>query len=67
MVTPLLIVRMRRLGMKMPYRTARAAHRTGLNLPLACSILMEETGGGTNEFGRCRPPARRESGGSPPL
>ncbi len=51
MTTPLLIIRMRRLGMKMPYRTARAANRTGLNLALACSLLMEETGGGRNEWG----------------
>jgi hypothetical protein len=50
-VNLLLIWRMRRIGMKMPYRTARAAHRTGLNLALACSLLMEESGGGTNEFG----------------
>lgn len=46
-----LIYRMRRLGMRMPVRTLQAARATGLSIPLACSVLMQETGGGINEFG----------------
>jgi hypothetical protein len=42
---------MRRIGMKMPVRTLQAARKTGLSLPLACSVLAQETGGGINEFG----------------
>lgn len=42
---------MRRLGMKMPIRTLIAARSCSLSVPLACSILMQETGGGVNEFG----------------
>jgi hypothetical protein len=46
-----LIVRMRKLGMQMPVRTLRAARYAGLSLPVACSILTQETGGGRNEWG----------------
>lgn len=49
--SPLLLARMRTLGMRMPLRTYLAAHGCGLSLPLACAILMQETGGGINEFG----------------
>lgn len=37
--------------MRIPVRTLLAARAAGLNLALACSILMQETGGGLNEFG----------------
>ena len=46
-----LIVRMRRIGMRIPVRTLIAARSTGLNLALGCSVLMQESGGGLNEFG----------------
>ena len=49
--SPLLILRMRGLGMRMPVRTYLAARATGLSLPLGCAVLMQETGGGINEFG----------------
>lgn len=35
----------------MPVRTLKAARKTGLSLPVACSVLMQESGGGRNEFG----------------
>lgn len=47
----LLVARMRRVGMRMPVRTLMAARASGLPVALACSILMQETGGGRNEFG----------------
>ena len=37
--------------MRIPVRTLKAARRAKLSLPLACSILMQESGGGLNEFG----------------
>lgn len=42
---------MRGLGMKMPVRTLMAARSCGLNVALACSVVMQETGGGVNEYG----------------
>lgn len=50
-VDPLLTARLRKLGMVHPLWTASEAHSAGLNLPLACSILTQESGGGRNEFG----------------
>src|SRR5947207_1777441 len=47
----LLLRRMRGLGMRMPVRQLQAARATGLNVPLSCAVLMQETGGGINEFG----------------
>lgn len=37
--------------MRMPLRTVLAARGSGLNLALACSVLMQESGGGENVFG----------------
>ena len=37
--------------MRMPVRQLMAARKTGLNLALSSAILMQETGGGINEFG----------------
>lgn len=37
--------------MRMPVRTLAAAREAGLPVPLACAVLMQETGGGINEFG----------------
>ncbi len=47
----LLVARMRRIGMKMPVRSLQAARGAKLPVPLACSILTQETGGGVNEYG----------------
>lgn len=49
--SPLLLARMKAIGMRMPVRTYMAARETGLSLPLACSVLMQESGGGLNVFG----------------
>lgn len=35
----------------MPVRTLAAARKAKLSVPLACAVLMQETGGGINEFG----------------
>lgn len=51
---PLLIpqvVRMRRHGIVYPIYTHNAAKRQGLDLALACAIVMRETSGGKNVFG----------------
>lgn len=48
---PLLVARLRGLGMRHPIYTYQAAHHAGLNLALACSILMQESGGGLNVYG----------------
>jgi hypothetical protein len=49
--SPLLLARLKRNGIVYPYWTAVQARRQKLGLPLACAILMVETGGGHNEFG----------------
>jgi hypothetical protein len=49
--SPLLVLRMRGLGMRIPVRTYMAARHTGLSLALGCAVLMQESGGGINEFG----------------
>ncbi len=54
MLTPAdlaLVRRMRAIGMLMPVRTLLACRATGLPLPLGCSILTQESGGGRNEWG----------------
>jgi hypothetical protein len=45
------LVRAKRAGIVYPFTTYREARRAGLDYALACSLLIEETGGGTNEFG----------------
>jgi hypothetical protein len=50
-VYPLLIRRLHRNGIVYPLATVRAARAAKVGLPLACAILMQETGGGHNEFG----------------
>lgn len=50
-ITPATALRLRRAGIKIPYRAATAAKRAGVPLWLACSVLVQETGGGTNEWG----------------
>lgn len=49
--SPILLDRLRRHGIVYPYATIRAARTARLGLPLACAILIQETGGGRNEFG----------------
>jgi len=48
---PALILRLRRQGMVEPFWTWRQARIARLGLPLACAMLMQETGGGRNVFG----------------
>jgi hypothetical protein len=43
--------RMRRCGIRNVYWTFHQAHVARLGLPLACAMLMQESGGGRNEFG----------------
>jgi hypothetical protein len=43
--------RLRTNGIVHPYWTYREAHAQRLGLPVGCAMLMEETGGGTMEFG----------------
>lgn len=49
--TAVVLVRMRRAGIVYPLVTWQAARGARLGLPLACALLMQETGGGRNEFG----------------
>lgn len=49
--SPLLILRLRRLGIIVPIRMVTAARQCGLPLALAASILIQESGGGHNEWG----------------
>lgn len=51
MVHPLLLLRLRRHGIVYPLQTLRARTTAKLGLPLACAMLVMETGGGHNEFG----------------
>lgn len=46
-----LVPKLKKIGMVYPVRTIMAARACGLSLPLGCSILMQETGGGVNEWG----------------
>lgn len=46
-----LVQRMRANGILMPVRTLIAARKAKLPLPLACALLMQESGGGRNVFG----------------
>lgn len=48
---PLLVARLKKNGMVEPYWTWRQARIARLGLPLACAMLMTETGGGHNEYG----------------
>ena len=48
---PALILRLHKNGMVEPYWTWRQAKIARLGLPLACAMLMVETGGGHNEYG----------------
>lgn len=50
-MSPLLLLRLRRAGIRYPYWTVRMARKAGLGLPLACAFLMEETGGGQMIYG----------------
>lgn len=50
----LLIARLRRLGIVVPVRMITAARDAGLSIPLAASMLIEESSGGHNEFGHDR-------------
>lgn len=47
----LLVPKLKKLGNRMPVRTILAARWAGLPVPLAAAILMQETGGGINEYG----------------
>lgn len=51
MISPLLVLRLRRHGILYPVKTLRARKAAKLGLPLACAMLMLESGGGRNEFG----------------
>lgn len=46
-----LIEAMTRHGIRNPLAAYEEAVRTGLSLPLACALLDQESGGGTNVFG----------------
>lgn len=48
---PLLLLRLRRNGIVEPFWAWRQARIARLGLPLACAMLMAETGGGRNVFG----------------
>lgn len=50
-LTPALILGLRRLGIIVPVRMVLAAQQVGLSIPLAASILTQESGGGANVFG----------------
>lgn len=52
--SPAMLLRLRRNGMAEPFWTFRQAHVARLGLPLACAMLMSETGGGRNEYGHDR-------------
>lgn len=47
----LLYQRLRRLGIKIPVRMVMAARNAGLSIPLAASILIQESGGGSSLWG----------------
>lgn len=47
----LLVPKLRKLGIQVPVRMIMAARKAGLAVPIAASILMQETGGGRNEWG----------------
>jgi hypothetical protein len=47
----LLVPKLRRVGIKMPFRMLAAAHKTAIPPSLAASVLMQETSGGANVFG----------------
>lgn len=51
MTSPLLVRRLRSSGIVHPIFTAQLSALHGIPLPLACAILMQESGGGINEFG----------------
>lgn len=51
MISPALILRLRRNGIVYPVATIRAARANRLGLPLACALTMQESGGGRNVFG----------------
>lgn len=48
---PLLYARLRKLGCLIPVRLVTAARKAGLSIPLAASVVMQESGGGHNIFG----------------
>lgn len=48
---PLLLSRLRAVGMIHPVWTFQAARESGLSLPLGCSLLVQESAGGQNVFG----------------
>lgn len=50
-MTPLLGLRLRRAGIVHPAATVQRARAARLGLPVACAMLMQETGGGRNVFG----------------
>ena len=49
--SPLLVLRLRKCGILVPIRCAIAARKTGLPIALAASILIQESGGGSNLWG----------------
>jgi hypothetical protein len=51
LVSPALLLRLKRHGIIYPLQTVRAQRAAKLGLPLACALLVMETGGGHNEFG----------------
>lgn len=52
--SPAMLLRLRRNGIVEPLWAFRQAHIARLGLPLACAMLMQETGGGRNVFGHDR-------------
>ena len=46
-----LALRLRRAGIVHPLWTIRYAHMHGVPLDIGCAVLMQESGGGANEFG----------------
>jgi hypothetical protein len=47
----LLVPKLRRLGIRMPLRMLRAAHKAGIAPSLAAAMLIQESAGGMNVFG----------------
>lgn len=56
MTDPALIVRLRKLGCPYPIRLITEAGKTGLSVPLGCSLVVQESGW-ENVFGHDPPPA----------
>lgn len=49
--SPILVAKLRRIGILIPVRMVMAARAAGLPIPLAASVLTQESGGGRNVFG----------------